>query len=66
MISQSNKIVFCNLNRFQEAEGYVIASNEKNESVEIVSAVISNNEIFLLTANGILEVFTNDKLNIHI
>lgn len=66
VISQSNKIVFCNLNRFQEAEGYVIASNEKNESVEIVSAVISNNEIFLLTANGILEVFTNDKLNIHI
>ena len=66
VISQSNKIVFCNLNRFQEAEGYVIASNEKNESVEIVSAVISNNEIFVLTANGILEVFTNDKLNIHI
>lgn len=66
VISQSNKIVFCNLNRFQEAEGYVIASNEKNESVEIVSAVISNNEIFILTANGILEVFTNDKLNIHI
>lgn len=66
VISQSNKIVFCNLNRFQEAEGYVIASNEKNESVEIVSAVISNNDIFVLTANGILEVFTNDKLNIHI
>lgn len=66
VISQSNKIIFCNLNRFQEAEGYVIASNEKNESVEIVSAVISNNDIFVLTANGILEVFTNDKLNIHI
>ena len=66
VISQGNKIIFCNLNRFQEAEGYVIASNEKNESVEIVSAVISNNDIFVLTANGILEVFTNDKLNIHI
>ncbi len=66
VISKKNKIVFCNLNRFQEAEGYVIASEENNESVEIISAVISRNEIFVLTKKGMLEAFTNDKLNIHI
>lgn len=66
VVSKKNKIVFCNLNRFQEAEGYTIASNENNETVEIISAVISKNEIFVLTRNGILEAFTNDKLNIHI
>ncbi|MEP7147175.1 MAG: hypothetical protein ABI792_09225, partial [bacterium] len=65
-ISQKNKIVFCNLNRFQEAEGYVIASNEKNESVEIVSAIFSSDAIYVMTKNGILEAFTNDKINIHI
>lgn len=65
-VSQKNKIVFCNLNRFQEAEGYVISSKEKDESVEIISAVFSENEIFVLTNNGILDVFTNDKLNIHL
>lgn len=66
IISKRNKIVFCNLNRFQEAESYTISSNENNESVEVVSAIISNNEIFVLTKNGMLEAFTNDKLNIHI
>lgn len=66
IISKKNKIVFCNLNRFQEAESYTISSNENNESIEIISALISNNEIFVLTKNGILEAFTNDKLNIHI
>jgi len=66
IISKKNKIVFCNLNRFQEAESYTISSNENNESIEIISAIISNNEIFVLTKNGILETFTNDKLNIHI
>jgi len=66
IISKKNKIVFCNLNRFQEAESYTISSNENNESIEIVSAIISHNEIFVLTKNGTLEAFTNDKLNIHI
>ncbi|MDQ3194073.1 MAG: hypothetical protein M3P82_03635, partial [Bacteroidota bacterium] len=65
-VSQKNKIVFCNLNRFQEAEGYVIASNEKNESVEIISSVFSSHAIYVLTKNGVLEAFTNDKSNIHI
>jgi hypothetical protein len=66
VISQKNKIIFCNLNRFQEAEGYVISSSEKKESIEIVSSIISHNEIYVLTGNGILECFTNDKLNIHV
>ncbi len=67
VVSQKNKIVFCNLNRFQEAEGYVISSKgNEEESVEIISSVISGNEIFILTKNGTLEVFTNDKLNIHL
>lgn len=66
VISKNNKIVFCNLNRFQEAEGYVIASGETNESVEIISAVISHNGIFVLSKNGNLVAFTNDKLNIHL
>lgn len=66
VISKNNKIVFSNLNRFQEAEGYVISSDRLNETEFIVSAVISENEIFILTRRGILESFTNDKLNIHI
>jgi len=66
IVSKKNKIVFCNLNRFQEAESYTISSNENKESIEIISAIISNNEIFVLTSNGMLEAFTNDKLNIHI
>lgn len=65
-VSQKNKIVFCNLKRFQEAEGYVISTRDKIESVEIVSSVFSMREIFVLTGNGILEVFTNDKMNIFI
>lgn len=66
VLSQKNKIIFCNLNRFQEAEAYVISSPEKGETTEIISALISGNEIFILTGNGIFEVYTNDKLNIHI
>ena len=66
VVSQKNKIVFCNLNRFQEAEGFVISSDKNKESVEIISSVISGNEIIVLTKNGIVEAFTNDKFNVHI
>lgn len=66
VVSQKNKIVFYNLNRFQEAEGYVISSKKHSDSAEIISSVISGNEIFVLTNNGMLECYTNDKLNIHI
>lgn len=66
VVSQKNKIVFCNLNRFQEAESSIISSENENKSEEIVSALISGNEIAVLTTSGLLKVFTNDKLNIHI
>ena len=66
IISQKNKIVFGNLNRFQEAESFVISSSETNQNIEIISAVISHNDIYTLTANGILTAFSNDKMNIHI
>lgn len=66
VVSQKNKIIFCNLNRFQEAESYVIASGKNEGQSEIISAFISGNEIYVVTKNGILESFTNDKLNIHI
>lgn len=65
-VSQKNKIVFCNLNRFQEAEGYVIATDDRNDSVEIVSAIFSFDTVYVLTRNGIIEAFATDKLNIHI
>ena len=66
VVSQKNKIIFCNLNRFQEAESYVISAEKNDGQTEIISAFISGNEIFVITKNGILESFTNDKLNIHI
>jgi len=66
VVSQKNKIVFCNLNRFQEAESIVMTSTAEDSSAEIVSAAVSGNEIAVLTSNGLLKVFTNDKLNIHI
>lgn len=66
IISQKNKIVFGNLNRFQEAESFVISSTDSVMNTEIISAVISHNDIYTLTSNGILSAFTNDKMNIHI
>lgn len=66
VVSRKNKIMFCNLNRFQEAEGYVISTDKPDDAIEIVSAVIIGNEIAVLTSGGLLELFTNDKLNIHI
>lgn len=66
VVSQKNKIVFCNLNRFQEAESSVMSSEKDEKSTEIVSALITGNEIVVLTSGGLLKVFSNDKLNIHI
>ncbi len=65
VVSKKNKIVFHNLNLFQEAEGFVIKDKE-DALQEIFSSVISYNEIYVLTKQGILAGFTNDKLNIHI
>ena len=49
VLSKKIKIIFCNLNRFQEAEGYVISASEAGEAAEIISAFISKKEIFVLT-----------------
>jgi hypothetical protein len=66
IVSQKNKIVFGNLSRFQEAESFVVSATDSALSTEIISAVISYNDIYTLTSNGILSAFTNDKMNIHI
>jgi hypothetical protein len=64
IVSKKNRIVLHNLNRFQEAESTVITSEKRDD--RIVSSVISKNEVFVLTAAGILRSFTNDLMNIHV
>lgn len=66
VISQKNKVVFVNLNRFQEAESVVISGESAEQSVEVISTLISHRDIYTVTSNGILTAFTNDKMNIHI
>jgi hypothetical protein len=66
IVSRKNKIIFHNLVRFQEAEGFVIKTENDVRMQEIFSAVISFNEIYVLTKDGILSSFANDMLNIHI
>ncbi|HLT23941.1 MAG TPA: hypothetical protein VK004_02345 [Ignavibacteria bacterium] len=66
IVSRKNKVIFHNLVRFQEAEGFVIKNEDDTRGQEIFSAVISYNEIYVLTKDGILSSFVNDMLNIHI
>lgn len=66
VVSRRNKIVFHNLSRLQEAEGFVIKTKDDSIAQEIFSAIISFNEIYTLTKQGVLSSFTNDKLNIHV
>jgi hypothetical protein len=67
IISKTNKIVCHNLNKFQEAEGFALKSQDSEIDSEVIeSVIISFNDFFVLTKNGKLEAFTNDKLNIHI
>jgi len=67
IVSKTNKIVCHNLDRFQEAEGFALRSKDNNIDCEVIeSVIISFNDFFVLTKNGKLEAFTNDKLNIHI
>lgn len=63
--SKGNKIIFYNLKRFAEAEGY-IAGTGNRETGEIKCAMISFSNIFILTAKGTVECFSPDNLNIHI
>ena len=65
VVSKFNKIFFHNLNRFQEAEGFAIIP-EGNEKSRIISAVVSFNNIYVLTKNGIFESYSNERLNIHL
>ncbi|HRE40009.1 MAG TPA: hypothetical protein PLG90_01655 [Ignavibacteria bacterium] len=65
-ISRKNKIIFYNLNKIQEAEGFIISSENVSKSQEIISVIYDNSHIYVLTDNGILTCFSNDKLNIHI
>jgi hypothetical protein len=66
VVSKKNRLIFHNLKRFQEAEGFTLTIEGENRPQEILTAVISNNDIFALTEEGILASFTNDRLNIHI
>lgn len=62
-VSNENKIVFHNLNKFHEGEGFTVTSGTM-DSDKIVSARIGDDAVFVLTKNGILEAFNNDKLNL--
>jgi len=63
-VSKENKIIFHNLDKFQEAEGFSLTSGRGGETERITSARIGEDAVFLLSKNGILEAFNNDKLNI--
>jgi outer membrane protein assembly factor BamB len=66
VVSKRNKVVFHNLTRLQEAEGFIIKTEDESVTQEIFSAIISYNEVYTLTKQGVLTAYTNDKLNIHI
>jgi hypothetical protein len=64
-VSNENKIIFHNLNKFHEAEGFSLSHGSMDsDSDKIISARISEDVIFVLSRNGILEAFNNDKLNL--
>jgi hypothetical protein len=63
VVSKENKIIFHNLNKFQEAEGFSVSSGSA-DSDKIVSARIGDDAVFVLTKSGIVEAFNNDKLNL--
>jgi hypothetical protein len=61
-VSSENKIVLHNLNKFYEAEGFSISSESGSD--KIISARIGEEAVFVLSRNGILEVYNNNKLNL--
>ncbi|MFA5405411.1 MAG: hypothetical protein WC358_10800 [Ignavibacteria bacterium] len=64
-VSNENKIIFHNLNKFQEAEGFTLTQGSMDsDSNKIISAKIGEDMIFVLSKSGILEAFNNDKLNL--
>lgn len=66
VITKKNKFVIHNLNRFQEAESRTVSSQDRDESDDIVSVLISFNNLIVLTKDGIIELYADDNLNIHI
>lgn len=66
VIVKKNKFVIHNLNRFQEAESRTVSSTGRDESDDIVSVLISFNNLIVLTKDGIIELYADDNLNIHI
>lgn len=66
VITKKNKFVIHNLNRFQEAESRTVSSIGRDESDDIVSVLISFNNLIVLTKDGIIELYADDNLNIHI
>lgn len=66
-VSSGNKIIFHNLNKFHEAEGFTLAQSiSDSDTDKIVSARISEDLIFVLTKSGIFESFNNDKMNLFV
>jgi hypothetical protein len=66
-VSNGNKIIFHNLRKFHEAEGFSLAQSiTESETDKIVSARISEDLIFVLTKSGLFEGFNNDKLNLFV
>lgn len=66
VIVKKNKFVIHNLNRFQEAESRTVSSTGRDECDDIVSVIISFNNLIVLTKDGIIELYADDNLNIHI
>lgn len=66
-VSCGNKIVFHNLNRFHEAEGFTLSYGKMDSDTDrVISARIAEDMIFVLSRSGILEAYNNDKLNLFI
>lgn len=66
VIVKNNKFVIHNLNRFQEAESRTVSSQGRDECDDIISVIISYNNLIVLTKDGIIELYSDDNLNIHV
>jgi hypothetical protein len=44
----------------------VIKTEDDSVTQDIISVIISFNEVYAMTKQGVLTSFTNDKMNIHV
>lgn len=66
-VSNDKKLIFHNLKKFHEAEGFTLSQGrEESETDKVVSVKICEDAIYGLTKSGIMEIFNNDKLNLFI